>query len=104
LDANRTNNRAKNLRWGTLRENVDDWVYMRHGRRALIPSQVEQIKQLLVGGFTYMHLARMFCTSFSTIQRIACGDSWRFCGNTEAFLEWQRQRGYLKRRDETCSE
>jgi hypothetical protein len=84
INGNKLDNRARNLRWGTRKQNAADRE--RHGRTAhsernggggkLTRAQVRIIKSLLPSA-SQTYLATVYGVSVSTINHIATGRLWR---------------------------
>lgn len=83
LDGNRSNNRLKNLCWGTNSENAQDQI--RHGTMArgersgvarLKDVDIPIIRQLSSSGISQDKIAKMFGVSQPTIGRILRGECW----------------------------
>lgn len=81
-DGKRTNNRARNLRWATRRENLLDTIRHgtrprgeRHGRAKLSRQSVHEIRT--AAGVFNTDLARRYGVSSSMIGRIRSGKAWQ---------------------------
>lgn len=80
LDDTVTNNRLKNLVWGTRQEQFDDQVRRgtdtrgeRNGAAKLSSVQVKEIRRLLAAGASGVSLTKRFGVSSATITRIKKG-------------------------------
>ena len=83
-DGNPQNNCVWNLRWASAKENIDD--RKRHGRTACGERQglskldekcVKTIMKLKDSGLSKYEVAHLACVSYSSIERIWNGESWR---------------------------
>jgi len=83
-DGDPHNNCVGNLRWATAKENIDD--RRRHGRTACGENQgnakldekcVKTILKLKFSGLSKYEVGHLACVSYSTIERIWSGESWR---------------------------
>ncbi len=83
-DGNPQNNCVENLRWATAKENSKD--RQRHGRTAKGEKQgnskldekcVKAILKLKNSGISKYELGHLACVSYTTIERIWSGESWR---------------------------
>ncbi len=87
FDRDVTNNRLKNLVWGTRREQFEDQVRhgtdtrgVRNGNAKLSSAQVKTIRRMLAHGRQGMTIARRFKVSQATITRIKKGHRYAYEG------------------------
>lgn len=102
LDGDCTNNRADNLAWGTARENIDDRERHgttargarngmnttpsarrpgeRNGNAVLSAEQARAVRVRYANGELRADLAREFGVSWSAVDRLVRGESWRAGG------------------------
>jgi hypothetical protein len=85
LDGDSSNNRIKNLCWGTKSENERDKLThgtsnrgQGNGRAKLSVSDVAKIRRLLANGENGIRLAREYGVSKSAIYAIRYKDTWRW--------------------------
>lgn len=70
LNSNPHDNRAENLKWGTVKENAEDRVKHNAGKKLLTDSEVRSIRKRLNSGEDPETLAKKLGLQFSTINGI----------------------------------
>lgn len=84
LDGNKENNSASNLKWGTVKENMEDKYFHgtagfgeRNSMSKLTKHQVEEIRRHVENGATQRSMCKIFNVSPMTISRIVRKESWK---------------------------
>lgn len=70
LNGNPHDNRAENLKWGTVKENAEDRVLHNKGRKRLSDTQVRRIRKKLARGEDPIQIADDMGLSFMTVNGI----------------------------------